>query len=457
MSSLQPRMTLDDVRAILISFAGHFERERLLGPRQIVVTLLFMIKDRCGYKRALDTVSALMGAEFGWKTLPPKAGSFSKARHKLTPAEMLAMYRLALASPSAVAARNRWRWRGFRLMAADGSRFLLPAHQPLIDAYLRPLVTGGEAYQPQLLQMTLWDVGACQPVAWCQRACRGKGNGERALLMTMLDSLSSTDLLLLDRGFPSRRLLFELMGRKLPFIARMIAGTSSDFREVAEFLASGRDSEAINFTFRDTANAITRVERLRLVRDCDENGNSCVLVTNLMDEQQFTAKDLVNVYYRRWGIEVAFKDMKMRYKIEGFHGTTPQLIEQEIIALMFLLLIESMIEEAAITTLPTNQRDRDKNDTDIDTDTDNIDNIDNIDEHRPKRCNRAALGDRVRTLLNLAIRTTHSRHLWQEYRRGLNATAQDRARIRRPNRGRQRKCLSQYGRWRFKKTSKKAA
>jgi hypothetical protein len=424
-------MTLDDVRAILISFAGHFERERLLGPRQIVVTLLFMIKDRCGYKRALDTVSALMGAEFGWKTLPPKAGSFSKARHKLTPAEMLAMYRLALASPSAVAARNRWRWRGFRLMAADGSRFLLPAHQPLIDAYLRPLVTGGEAYQPQLLQMTLWDVGACQPVAWCQRACRGKGNGERALLMTMLDSLSSTDLLLLDRGFPSRRLLFELMGRKLPFIARMISGTSSDFREVAEFLASGRDSEAINFTYRDTVNAITRVERLRLVRDCDENGNSCVLVTNLMDEQQFTAKDLVNVYYRRWGIEVAFKDMKMRYKIEGFHGTTPQLIEQEIIALMFLLLIESMIEEAAITTLPTNQRDRDKNDTDIDIDTD----TDNIDEHRPKRCNRAALGDRVRTLLNLAIRTTHSRHLWQEYRRGLNATAQDRARIRRPNRG----------------------
>ena len=239
----------------------------------------------------------------------------------------------------------------------------------------------------------------------------------------------------------------------------MIAGTSSDFREVAEFIASGRESDSINFTYRDTVNAITRVERLRLVRDRDENGNSCVLVTNLMDEQQFTAKDLVNVYYRRWGIEVAFKDMKMRYEIEGFHGTTPQLIEQEIIALMFLLLIESMIEEAAITTLPTNQRDKDDTDidTDIDTDTDTDTDTDNIDEHRPKRCNRAALGDRVRTLLNLAIRTTQSRHLWQEYRRGLNATAQDRARIRRPNRGRQRKCLSQYGRWRFKKTSKKAA
>jgi hypothetical protein len=140
-----------------------------------------MIRDNCGYKRALDTVSALMGAEFGWKKLPPKAGSFAKARRKLTPAEMLAMYQLALESPSAVAARNRWRWRGFRLMAADGSRFLLPAHAALIEEYQRPLVKGGEAYQPQMLQMTLWDVGACQPVAWCQRPCRGKGRGYGAM------------------------------------------------------------------------------------------------------------------------------------------------------------------------------------------------------------------------------------------------------------------------------------
>jgi len=440
MGSLQPRATLDDVRAILTSFAGRFERERLLGPRQVVMTLLFMIHDDCGYKRALDSVSALMGKEFGWKTLPPKAGSFSKARHKLLPAEMLAMYRLALDLPSAVAARHRWKWRGFRVVAADGSRFLLPAHESLIEQYLRPLVTGGEAYQPQLLQMTLWDVGACQPLAWCQRPCRGKGNGERALLMTLLDSLSSTDLLLLDRGFPSRRLLFALADKKLPFIARMTAGTASDFREVAAFMASGKDSANVTFTYRDPVSATTRSDCFRLVRDRSENGSGGVIVTNLVNDRQFTNADLIKVYFRRWGVEVAFKDMKMRYKIEGFHGTTPQLIEQEIIALMFLLLIESMIEEDAISTLPINQRDEIE-----------------ADEHRPKRCNRAALGDRIRVLLNLAIRNKHSLNLWREYRRGINATAQDRAKIRRPNRNRQRKCLSQFGRWRFKKSTWRAA
>ena len=327
---------------------------------------------------------------------------------------------------------------GFRLVAADGSRFLLPAHADLIDEYLRPRVNGGEAYQPQLLQMTLWDVSACQPLAWCQRPCRGKGHGERALLMTLLGALLPTDLLWLDRGFPSRRMLFELMARNRSFVARMTAGTATDFREVAAFIASGRARAEVDFIYRDPDCTPALTIRLRLVRDVDEHGAGCVVVTNLMDHRQFTASDLIAVYRRRWGIEVAFKDMKMRYQIEGFHGTTPQLIEQEIIALMFLLLIESLIEEAALSTRPAHQRGHG-------------------DEDRPKRCNRAALGDRIRTVLNLASRTTDCRHLWREYRRGIDATAADRVRIRRRDRGRQRQCLSQFGRWRFKKTSAKAA
>ena len=438
MASFQPRATLDDVRAILFSFSLRFERERLLGPRQVMTTLLCMIRDQCGYRRALATVSALMGKEFKWGKRPPSAGSFSKARRQLLPAEMLATYQRALNSPSAVQARNRWRWRGFRLVAADGVRFLLPAKDELIAAYQRPLVSGGEAYQPQMLQVTLWDVGACQPLSWQQRPCRGKGNGERDILLEQLDHLSTTDLLLLDRGFPSRQLLFELMARNIPFVMRVTAGTTTDFAEIAAFMACQCDSAEVDFTYRDPDCTPALTERLRLVRDCDDDGSDCVLVTNLMDADQFTAPDLIDVYQRRWGIETAFKDMKMRYEIEGFHGSTPQMIEQEIIALMFLMLIESLVEEAALASLPVKERG-------------------NGEEPRPKRCNRAALGDRIGTLLNLAARKTTSRLRWTEFQRGLDAVSMDRQPVRRPDRGRPRQCLSQFGRWRFRKRAAKAA
>lgn len=429
MASPQPRATLDDVRAILLSFSLHFQRKRKLGPRQILVTLMFMIHGECGYRRGLAKVSEMMGVEFGWKKGPPRAGSFTKARYKLAPAEMLAMYQQALQSSSAIAARNRWLWRGYRLVAADGSRFLLPATEELIAAFQRPRVTDGEAYQPQMLQVTLWDVGACQPISWKQRPCRGKGNGERAILLEQLDQLGPKDILLLDRGFPSRRILFELMARDIPFVIRMTAGMRCDFAEVAAFLATDADDAQINFTYHDNDAAGKLVERLRLVRDMDEDGSGCVLVTNLMDETSFTADDLIQVYRRRWGIETAFKDMKIRYEIEGFHGMTPQLVEQEIIALMFLLLIESLVEEAALASLPRKVQG-------------------NGDQDRPRRCNRAALGDRIPNLLNMAIRPQRSRILWQAYVRGLHATAMDREQVRRPDRNRPRQCLSQYGRWR---------
>jgi hypothetical protein len=374
-------------------------------------------------------VSEMTGVEFGWGKLPPRAGSFTKARYKFLPAEMMAMYQMALQSPSAIAARTRWLWRGYRLVAADGSRFLLPATDDLIATYQRPLVTGGEAYQPQMLQVTLWDVGSCQPISWRQNPCRGKGNGERALLMAQINHLGPMDILLLDRGFPSRRIIFELMARGIPFVIRMTAGKRCDFSEVAAFMTVEADSAEVDFTYRDSDAEDVLVERLRLVRDVDEDGSGCVLVTNLMDESVFTSDDLIQVYRRRWGIETAFKDMKMRYEIEGFHGTTAQLIEQEIIALMFLLLIESLVEEAALSLLPRNDR-GDGN------------------QNRPHRCNRASLGDRIPNLLNMAVRPKVSKMLWQAYVRGLHATTMDREQVRRPDRNRARQCLSQYGRWR---------
>ena len=80
-------------------------------------------------------MSEMMGVEFGYKNIQPRAGSFTKARYTLAPAAMLAMYQLALQSSSAIAERNRWLWRGYRLVATDGSRFLLPAAEELIAAY----------------------------------------------------------------------------------------------------------------------------------------------------------------------------------------------------------------------------------------------------------------------------------------------------------------------------------
>jgi hypothetical protein len=316
------------------------------------------------------------------------------------------------------------------MMAADGVRYLLPASDAVIDEWHRPLVTNGEAYQPQLLQVALWDVGAIQPVAWVNMPCRGKGYGERAGLFQLLDRMKPGDVLLLDRGFPSRRLLFELRARGIHFIIRMNAGTDHDFAEVARFL-SGRkkDVDAI-FTYADPDSAEPLTEKLRLVRRHHSDGTKSVLVTDLLDRKTISITDLFDAYRLRWGIENAFRDLKIRYAGEDFHGTSPQFIEQEIIALM---LMESLVEETVLRTLPVDQQP-------------------NGDQKNPKRCNRGALGDRLMVLIDIAIRERVPSHLRDCFARGIAACAAHRQAVRRPrSQHYPRVCKSQYGRWRMKR------
>jgi hypothetical protein len=443
MGTSHERALYDDARNILHFLPTDFDRERLLGPRQIVAVLMTMIREQCGYQRGIDLVHEHHGEAVGWdgkrrgrraRRRPPSASAFCRARQNLLPAELLAWFRDALDSRLAVAARARWLWKGHRLLAADGVRYLLPATQPIIDEWGRPKVAGGEAYQPQLLQVALWDVGAVQPVSWVQVPCHGKGYGERSAILRLLDNMNPGDVLLLDRGFPSRRLLHELVARGIHFVIRMTASGTKDFAEVERFLAGRATDAEADFTYGDPDTDGPLIERLRLVRRTDADGSVRVLVTDLRDREVYSRADLFAVYCRRWGIENAFRDLKIRYEAEHFHGTTPQFIEQEIIVLMMLFLLESMVEEAAIQALPQSQRPCG-------------------DDHRPKRHNRAALGDRLPTLIGIALRSRTPKHLRQAFARGLATLARCRVAVCRP-RSYPRICKSQYGRWRFERKAK---
>jgi len=101
---------------------------------------------------------------------------------------------------------------------------------------------------------------------------------------------------------------------------------------------------------------------------------------------------------------------------------------------MMLFLMESLIEETAIMALPPSQRPCG-------------------DDIRPKRHNRAALGDRLSTLIGIALRTRVPRQLLRNFARALAALDRCRAVVCRP-RSYPRICKSQYGRWRFERKAK---
>lgn len=73
-----------------------------------------------------------------------------------------------------------------------------------------------------------------------------------------------------------------------------------------------------------------RVLRLMLDSEIEE-----VLVTNLFDES-LGIQAFKELYFKRWGIEVKFLELKSRLQLDNFTGDTVISVEQDFYASMYL-------------------------------------------------------------------------------------------------------------------------
>ncbi|WP_051068197.1 IS4 family transposase [Janthinobacterium sp. CG3] len=217
------------------------------------------------------------------------------------------------------------RWRGLRLVAADAStmRFGLRASHvkraALADQILFGLFLPGAEL---MLAASLHGIEDC---------------GERQMLVEHLDRLSGTDLLLLDRGYPSRWLVSLLKHRHIAFCMRVEKAGNGGFPCVRDFLRSGLSEQLVMLRAPDRRDADDyecprEPQQVRLVRHVAPNGKVRVLMTNLFDSARFPADGFGDLYHKRWRIEEAFKRLKHRLNLEHVSGLSQQAVVQDVAA-----------------------------------------------------------------------------------------------------------------------------
>lgn len=70
------------------------------------------------------------------------------------------------------------------------------------------------------------------------------------------------------------------------------------------------------------------------------------LVTNLIDEG-FSTEEFKALYFKRWGIEVKYSQLKSRYELENFSGVSPIAIMQDFYATIYLSNLMAMAKTEA--------------------------------------------------------------------------------------------------------------
>lgn len=130
------------------------------------------------------------------------------------------------------------------------------------------------------------------------------------------------DLVLYDRGYPSREFMANHFDENIQFLMRC----KNAFLDKKRTFHSNTD-EIITYSFEGKSYSVRRVQ-FKL-----SSGEVETLVTSLMD---LSIEELKKLYHLRWGIETEYHVLKHVLQIENFSGYTPLSIKQDFYATIYL-------------------------------------------------------------------------------------------------------------------------
>ena len=231
------------------------------------------------------------------------------------------------------------------VLAIDGSKIVLPTTSENIRRFGQ-IKNGQSDVQPAMaLMSTLHDsLNSLKLDILVDRIDGSERDLARKHIEHYLQTYSQKAIFTFDRGYPSIRLIDQIIGGNQYFLFRC---TSTTFKKYFEQVDPGED-KALDVTYdristneyRDDRafrqhlmNTTYHLRFTKLIVGTDEEGHEVIeyLVSNL-PQDEFTANDLKELYHLRWGTETSYERMKSRMKMEEFSGMKPALILQDIYA-----------------------------------------------------------------------------------------------------------------------------
>lgn len=177
-------------------------------------------------------------------------------------------------------------------------------------------------------------------------------------IMELLSLLGNHEkiLIIFDRGYPSIEFIYFLQKFGIKYLFRL---NSTTYKEEVNQMKTDDEEIKLQITSKRLSHIESKEEReeikkqkeisIRLVKTILESGEQEILVTNL-GREEFGSKEIVELYFYRWNIELAYDIAKNKLEIENFSGYSKTVIEQDFYAQIFLLNIAEDLRKDANTS-----------------------------------------------------------------------------------------------------------
>ena len=224
-------------------------------------------------------------------------------------------------------------YKGFRVSAIDGIVYELP-NTPQLQEYFGYCENDGNRYA-RAQGSGLYDItnGVFIDIQFSHYL-----TSEKELAFNHIDKLCEiglkNDLLLFDRGYPSRELISKLYEKSIHFVMRC------NSRFIREVNKTKSDDEIIEYTYNNKKYSV------RVVKFSLPSGEIETLITDVFDKSS-SVQGFKELYAKRWGVESKYDNIKNKLQIENYSGVTPTAVLQDFYATMFL---SNVIAIAQLTT-----------------------------------------------------------------------------------------------------------
>jgi len=279
----------------------------------------------------------------------PSRGTVSKARKRLPLAVWEKLF--AYISETAQAWGEAFAyWRGHRVVLLDGTCVSMPDEPALFETFGVNTGYHGKGRYPLARVATLCLAGTMTVIAY---ALGSYCQSEWTLALSILDRLRKGDLLVADRYFAAAHYFWRYQALGLEFLTRTHQRLIvSRIKRVQSY--SRNDFLGwltINKQHRKKDRTLPEHLLVRFVQATVRiRGTRQViwLATSLLDAQEYPAAEIVQLYGRRWRIETAFEQLKVRLSADVLRSHSPEGVRKEFAARCLALnLVHSVILEAA--------------------------------------------------------------------------------------------------------------
>ena len=264
---------------------------------------------------------------------------------------------------NASALKDQWiRFGGYLVLGLDGTDINLLRNDQDEESSCAYSTKGARPYN-QLHCTTCYDI--FNGINYDYRLTSKKKTQERAALLDMLDTIQRLErpLIVADRGFESWEVLAGLCLRDQKFVIRLkdansngimsgfqLEGKGDEFQVFADVTLCkkepvdrepGTSYQKGNYSFLDGPDDTCRI-KLRFYQFRLPNGKLECLVTNV-PTWELSAEDLAVLYFRRWGVETSYRNIKYYMNTCFFHSVDPEYARQELHAKMTMYNFSSFL------------------------------------------------------------------------------------------------------------------